>query len=224
MKFSVLTLFPELIETYCQTSMIGRAQKKSIIQVGTVNPRDFTEDVHHKVDDTPYGGGPGMVLMCEPILKAYRSLNARPSSKTILLTPAGAPFKQAMAKQWQAETDHIVMLCGHYEGFDARIPELIPHCEAVSIGDFILTGGELAALVLIDSISRLIPGVLGDETSHQDESFEGGLLEYPHYTRPQVFEGLSVPEVLLSGHHQNIATWRKAQALERTRQFRPDLL
>jgi tRNA (guanine37-N1)-methyltransferase len=224
-KFSVLTLFPELIESYTTTSIIGRAVANETIKVEVVNPRDFTTNKHKKVDDTPYGGGAGMVLACQPVVDAYRSLlPLNPKAKVILTSPAGQKFTHNLAMEWAETTDQLVILCGHYEGFDHRIFELIPELEEVSVGDFVVTGGELPALVMIDAVSRLVEGCVQAKESVENDSFYNGLLDFPHYTKPAVFEGLEVPPVLLSGNHAEIEKWRKAQALERTKAMRPDLL
>jgi tRNA (guanine37-N1)-methyltransferase len=221
MRFDVITLFPDIISNYCSFSIPGRAQREGIIAVNTVNPRDFTHDVHKKVDDTPYGGGAGMVLMCPPFYDAYESIAQAENSVSILLTPQGKVFNQAMAMDF-SKNDQIIMMCGHYEGFDERI-RMIPNIVEVSIGDFILTGGELPALCIIDAVTRLIPGTLGKDESTLEESFSEGLLEYPHYTRPYDFRGMKVPDILLSGNHKEIAKWRREQSLLRTAQKRPDL-
>ena len=224
-KFSVLTLFPELIESYTTTSIIGRAVANETIKVDVLNPRDFTTNKHKKVDDTPYGGGAGMVLACQPVVDAYRSLlPLNPKAKVILTSPAGKNFTHELAREWAETTDQLVILCGHYEGFDHRIFELIPALEEVSVGDFVVTGGELPALLMIDAVSRLVDGCVQAKESVENDSFYNGLLDFPHYTKPAVFEGLAVPTVLLSGNHAEIEKWRKAQALERTKAMRPDLL
>ena len=225
MKFSVLTLFPELIETYTTTSIIGRGVANGAITVEAINPRNFTTNKHKKVDDTPYGGGAGMVLACQPVIDAYRSLlPLNPKAKVILTSPTGQQFTHSLAKQWAETTDQLVILCGHYEGFDERIVELIPELEAVSVGDFVVTGGELPALLMIDAVSRLVAGCVQSQESVENDSFYNGLLDFPHYTKPALFEGLAVPPVLLSGNHAEIEKWRKAQALARTKAMRPDLL
>ncbi|MCS6266593.1 MAG: tRNA (guanosine(37)-N1)-methyltransferase TrmD [Vampirovibrio sp.] len=225
MKFSVLTLFPELIESYTTTSIIGRAVANETIKVDVLNPRDFTTNKHKKVDDTPYGGGAGMVLACQPVVDAYRSLlPLNPKAKVILTSPAGKKFTHELAMEWAEITDQLVILCGHYEGFDHRIFELIPALEEVSVGDFVVTGGELPALLMIDAVSRLVDGCVQAKESVENDSFYNGLLDFPHYTKPAVFEGLAVPTVLLSGNHAEIEKWRKAQALARTQDLRPDLL
>jgi tRNA (guanine37-N1)-methyltransferase len=221
MKFDVITLFPELIETYCSSSIIGRAGKNNIISISTVNPRDFTHDRHKTVDDTPYGGGAGMVLMCDPIFSAVESVKKEENSVLVLLTPQGKPFNQDMANDFSTK-DQIILMCGHYEGFDERIREGLNPVE-VSIGDFVLTGGELASLCIIDSVTRLLPGALGKDESASEDTFSSGLLEYPHYTRPPEYRGMRVPEILLSGNHQEIAKWRRKQSILRTMNKRPDL-
>lgn len=221
MKFSVLTLFPEMIDSYCDCSIMKRAKENNIIEVETINPRDFTLDKHKKVDDTPYGGGAGMVLMAQPYVDAYESVEKVENSLTVMLTPQGEPFNDEMSNEF-AKYDQIVMLCGHYEGFDERIREIIKPKE-VSIGDFVLTGGELPALCLIDSVSRKIDGTLGKIESADEDSFSNGLLEYPHYTKPRNYKGLEVPEVLLSGNHAQINKFRHEKSLERTKLKRKDL-
>ena len=225
MKFSVLTLFPELIESYTTTSIIGRAVANGTITVEAINPRDFTTNKHKKVDDTPYGGGAGMVLACQPVVDAYRSLlPLSPKAKVILTSPAGKKFTHNLAMELAETADQLVILCGHYEGFDERIVELIPEMEAVSVGDFVVTGGELPALLMIDAVSRLVEGCVQAKESVENDSFYNGLLDFPHYTKPAVFEGVEVPPVLLSGNHAEIEKWRNAQALARTQAMRPDLL
>ncbi len=221
MKFSVLTLFPEMIEAYCDCSIIKRAKENEIIKVETVNPRDFTLDKHKKVDDTPYGGGAGMVLMAQPYVDAYESVERCENSITVMLTPQGEVFDDKVANEL-AQYNQVVMLCGHYEGFDERIREIIKPRE-ISIGDFVLTGGELPALCLIDSISRKIEGTLGKIESADEDSFSNGLLEYPHYTKPRNFRGLEVPEVLLNGNHAEINKFRLEKSVERTQLKRKDL-
>jgi tRNA (guanine37-N1)-methyltransferase len=224
MKFSILTLFPDIIEAYASASIIGRAQKSQVIDVQAVNVRDFTTDPHRKVDDAPFGGGSGMVLACQPIESAYESLlPLEEPARVLMTTPTGRRFDHAYAKEL-SECRQLVILCGHYEGFDARIQQLIPRIEEVSIGDFVLTGGELPALCIMDAVARLIPGAVQKFSSVEADSFYDGLLDYPHYTRPAEYKGLKVPDVLLSGNHAAIAQWRKQQALEKTRQCRPDLI
>jgi len=227
MKFSVLTLFPDVIEAYCQSSIIGRGQQAGLITVNTINPRDFTTDPHKKVDEPPFGGGSGMVMTCQPIDDAFHSLLPLAQKHVVLITtPVGPVLTQQQAVQWAA-LDQVVILCGHYEGIDHRVFDLIPQLQPVSLGDFVLTGGELPALCILDAVSRYVPGVVQKADSVTEDSFsEGakGLLEHPHYTKPREYKGLLVPEVLLSGHHQNIAAWRQAQSLATTQHYRPDLL
>lgn len=222
MRFDVLTLFPEMIESYCNCSILKRAKDSGLISVNSINPRDYTLDKHKKVDDTPYGGGAGMVLMAQPYVDAYESIEQTQNCCTLMMTPQGEPFNNGIAKEL-ANFDQIIILCGHYEGYDERIREIIKPRE-ISLGDFVLTGGELPALCLIDCVSRKIEGVLGKIESADDDSFENGLLEYPQYTKPREYRGLKVPEVLLNGNHKEINEYRKQQMLERTKQRRPDLL
>lgn len=221
MKIDVLTLFPGMFAGPLDESIIKRAREKGILELGIHNLRDWTHDRHRTVDDKPFGGGPGMLLKPEPIFEAVEQLgNER--TKVILLSPSGRPFKQAMARELAKEV-HLLLVTGHYEGFDERVREHLADDE-ISIGDFVLTNGALPAMVVIDAVTRLLPGVLGDDESSRDESFSHGLLEYPHYTRPADFRGMKVPEMLLSGHHAEIAKWRAEQAKLRTREKRPDLL
>ncbi len=222
MRFDVLTLFPEMIETHCKYSILKRAVDAGIIAVNTINPRDFTLDKHRKVDDTPYGGGAGMVLMAQPYVDAYESIEKLENSITIMLSPQGEPLKENLVKDL-ANFDQIICLCGHYEGFDERIRDVIKPKE-ISIGDFVLTGGELPALCVIDAVSRKIEGTLGKIESAQDDSFSDGLLEYPQYTKPREYRGLKVPEVLLNGNHKEINEFRHNQRILRTKIKRPDLL
>ncbi len=219
MRFDVLTLFPDMIIDYCSQSIIRRAIE--VIFINTVNPRDYTEDKHKKVDDTPYGGGAGMVLMAQPYVDAYESVPKFEKTKTIMLSPQGQPLNDKKVNEL-AQYEQLILLCGHYEGFDERIRDIIQP-EEISIGDFVLTGGELPALCLIDSVSRKIDGTLGKIESAEDDSFSNGLLEYPHYTKPREYRGLKVPEVLLNGNHAEIEKFRYNQQLERTKQKRPDL-
>lgn len=221
MKFDVLTLFPGMIEGHCQSSILKRAVENKVIEVNTINPRDFTLDKHKKVDDTPYGGGAGMVLMAQPYVDAYESIEKCENSISIMLSPQGEVFNDEMSNEL-AKYDQIVLICGHYEGFDERIREIIKPKE-VSIGDFVLTGGELPALCLIDSISRKIEGTLGKSESAEFDSFSNGLLEYPHYTKPREYRGLKVPDVLLNGNHKEIEKFRHEKSLERTKLKRKDL-
>ena len=221
MRFDVLTLFPEFIQSYCDFSIMKRAKEGNVIALNTVNPRDFTGDKHKKVDDTPYGGGAGMVLMPQPYIDAYDSVEKLENSITVMLSPQGEPLSENLVVDL-AKYDQIVMLCGHYEGFDERIREIIKPKE-ISIGDFVLTGGELPALCLMDAVSRKIEGTLGKIESAHEDSFSNGLLEYPHYTKPRDFRGYKVPEVLLNGNHKEINEFRLEQQLERTKTRRPDL-
>lgn len=222
MKFDVLTLFPEMIESYCNCSILKRAKDSGLISVNSINPRDYTEDKHKKVDDTPYGGGAGMVLMAQPYVDAYESVEKLSNSCTLMMTPQGETFNNEIARELSS-FEQIIILCGHYEGYDERIREIIKPRE-ISIGDFVLTGGELPALCLIDCVSRKIDGVLGKIQSADEDSFENGLLEYPQYTKPREYRGLVVPKVLLNGNHKEIQEFRMQQMLERTKQRRPDLL
>ncbi len=221
MRFDVLTLFPEFICSYCDFSIMKRAKEGEVFTLNAVNPRDFTLDKHKKVDDTPYGGGAGMVLMPQPYIDAYKSVEKLENSITVMLSPQGEPLCEDLVLDL-AKYDQIVMLCGHYEGFDERIREIIKPKE-ISIGDFVLTGGELPALCLIDTVSRKLNGTLGKIESAEDDSFSNGLLEYPQYTRPREFEGYKVPEVLLNGNHKDINEFRYNMQLERTKLRRPDL-
>ena len=224
MNFHVLTLFPEMIEQGMNTSIIGRAIAGGYLTVQAVNIRDFAFNKHQKVDDYPYGGGAGMLMQAEPVYLAYESVEKKIGKKprVIYLTPQGKVFRQEMAREFACEED-LVFLCGHYEGIDERVLEEIV-TDYVSIGDYVLTGGELPAMVMMDSISRMVPGVLSNQESGETESFSGGLLEYPQYSRPEEWHGRKVPPVLLSGHHANIDAWRREQSLMRTAKYRPDLL
>ncbi len=222
MRFTVMTLFPEVFDSVLATSLFGKAVEKGLLDVDRINYRSFATGRHQVVDDTPYGGGSGMVIKVEPVARALDEVRSRdPLVHTILLTPQGKPFLQRDAERL-SEKNHLVLLCGRYEGVDERIRELVD--EELSIGDYVLSGGEAAAWVIMDAVSRLIPGVLGRSSSHEDESFSLGLLEYPQYTRPQVFRGMEVPKILLSGDHGAIADWRRKQALLRTANKRPDLV
>ncbi|OQB15764.1 MAG: tRNA (guanine-N(1)-)-methyltransferase [Firmicutes bacterium ADurb.Bin193] len=222
MRIDILTLFPEMVSGILSESIIGRAQKNGIISINCVNIRDFSTDRHRRVDDYPYGGGRGMIMQPEPIYRAYESLAKGGSPFVIYMSPQGRILNQKLAKEF-SQKEHIIILCGHYEGVDERIIEEIVDIE-VSIGDYVLTGGEIPAAVLCDAVCRLVPGVLPSEECFCDESHYNGLLEYPQYTRPPVFMGREVPPVLLSGHHANIVKWRKEKAKERTMQKRPDLM
>lgn len=221
MKFNIMTLFPEMVENYFNFSILKRAIDAGVIEICTTNPRDFTENKHKKVDDIPYGGGAGMVLMAQPYVDAYESINKNINSITVMLSPQGEPLTDNMVNEL-SHYNEMILLCGHYEGFDERIREIIKPKE-VSIGDFVLTGGELPALCLIDAVSRKLEGTLGKIESADEDSFSNGLLEYPHYTRPREYRGLKVPEVLLNGNHKDINEFRLNMALERTKQRRPDL-
>ncbi len=235
MKFYVMTLFPDMIQNAMKESIFGRAVEKEILSLKTINIRDFTKDKHKHVDDYPYGGGAGMVMQAEPVYNAFLSIMEEISGKeetdvderekkprVVYLTPQGKVFDQKMSEEL-AKEENLVFLCGHYEGIDERVLEMIV-TDNVSIGDYVLTGGELPAMVMMDSISRNIPGVLNNEVSAEFESFHDNLLEYPQYTRPEEFMGKKVPEVLLSGHHANIEKWRREQSLIRTFERRKDLL
>lgn len=219
MKITILTIFPEFFDSFQTTSIIKRALEQEKVIFETINFRDYTLDKHNKVDDTPCGGGQGMVLMCQPIIDCIKQIR-EPNSLVVMMTPQGTPFTQTLAREF-SNVQHLILLCGHYEGFDERIRDYIDL--EVSLGDFVLTGGEGAAMIIADAIIRLLDGVIQEE-SHLDDSFENGLLEYPQYTRPITFDGKQVPDVLLSGHHANIAKWRLKESLKRTLQKRPDLL
>ncbi|MCX8027577.1 MAG: tRNA (guanosine(37)-N1)-methyltransferase TrmD [Thermodesulfovibrionales bacterium] len=222
--FDVITIFPQIIHAYLKLSILKKATEGNLIDVKVYNLRDYTTDKHRMVDDYPYGGGPGMVMKVEPFYNAYNSLVSDGVDRfVVLLTPQGKTFNQEMALEFRERNERIVLLCGRYEGIDERVKELIVD-EEVSIGDYVLTGGELPALVIIDTVSRLMPDVLGDNESSVDETFSMGLLEYPQYTRPPEFMGLKVPDVLLSGNHNLIRQWRMKEAVRRTLKRRPDLL
>jgi len=224
MNYYILTLFPEMMEQTLHTSILGKAEEKGLIKIQAVNIRDYTKDRHQKTDDYPYGGGAGMVMQAQPIYDAYlavtEEIGYRP--RTVYLTPQGPTFTQSKAKELAAEKD-LVFLCGHYEGVDERVLEEIV-TDYVSIGDYVLTGGDLPAMVMIDAVSRMIPGVLTNEASGMAESFEGNLLEYPQYSRPFEWNGKKAPEILLSGDHRKIEIWRREQSILRTKKYRPDLL
>ena len=227
MRFHILTLFKDMVSDGLNTSILGRAMEKNLIETNVVDIRDYTLDKHKKVDDYPYGGGAGMLMQAQPVYDAYQAVYGQISEKTdkkprvIYVTPRGTTFSQKMAQELAREED-VVILCGHYEGIDERVLEEIV-TDYVSIGDYVLTGGELPAMVMVDCISRLVPGVLNNAESSVDESFSDGLLEYPQYSRPEVWHDKKVPEVLLSGHHANIAKWRHEKALEMTKKHRPDM-
>ena len=226
MKIDILTLFPEICRAPLSESMMKRAQENKIVDLRIHNLRDWTTDKHHIVDDAPFGGGQGMVMKPEPIFAAVEELQQsaikNPKSKIILMSPGGRRLDQKLATELSQES-HLIIICGHYEGVDHRVIEHIVDLE-ISIGDYVLTNGAIAAVVLVDAVARLLPGVLGHEQSAHDDSFSAGLLEAPQYTRPAEFRGWKIPEVLLSGNHAEIAKWRKEQALKRTKQNRPDLL
>ncbi|MBR7112840.1 MAG: tRNA (guanosine(37)-N1)-methyltransferase TrmD [Clostridia bacterium] len=226
MRFDIMTLFPQFVEGVLGESIIGRAQKSGAITVNTYNIRDYSKDKHHRVDDTPYGGGRGMLMMAPPIYDCYEDIVAKsdPEAKrhVIYMSPRGKVFTQEKAKEL-AGYDQLIILCGHYEGVDVRVIEEIVD-EEVSIGDFVLTGGELPACIVTDAVARLVDGVLADPECYEKESISSGLVEYPQYTRPFEFHGKCVPEVLISGHHKNIEKWRTEAAIEETKRLRPDLL
>jgi tRNA (guanine37-N1)-methyltransferase len=226
MRFQVVTIFPELIEAFASHGLIAKAVESGVLQLDTCSPRRFTSDKHQSVDDAPYGGGSGMVMTPEPLahaMEALDQLSTREGAKAairVLLTPQGEPFTQASARRFAA-LPALMLICGRYEGVDERVRNLVS--EQISLGDFVLNGGEVAAMAIIESVSRLLPGMLGNAESLAEESHAAGLLEYPHYTRPRAFRGMEVPDVLLSGNHAAIARWRRKQALQRTRALRPDL-
>ena len=224
MNYHVLTLFPEMVENGLNTSIIGRAMEKGLLSLNTVNIRDYAGNKHGKVDDYPYGGGAGMVMQAEPVYQAYLAVRQKISStpRVVYLTPQGSVFTQEKAKELAKEED-LVFLCGHYEGVDERVLEEIV-TDYLSVGDYVLTGGEPPAMVIIDAVSRMVPGVLSNESSASEESFSGNLLEYPQYSRPEVWRDKAVPSVLLSGHHGNVEKWRREQSVMRTAKWRPDLL
>jgi tRNA (guanine37-N1)-methyltransferase len=223
MKCDVLTLFPGILTAYLNESILKRAREKNLLDVKLYNIRDFASGPHRTVDDSPYGGGSGMVFKPEPVFRAIDFLKEDGDlRKVILLSPQGKPYNQSMAEAYSREKKRFVFICGRYEGIDERVKTLVD--EEVSIGDYVITGGELAALVIIDAVTRLIPGALGDEKSVEDESFSWGLLDYPHYTRPREFRGMQVPEALVSGNHKEIWLWRRREALRKTLKKRPDLI
>ncbi len=221
MKIDILTLFPEMFDGVLSASILGRAQQSGILSIETHDIRAFADNKHRKTDDYPFGGGAGLVMMAQPIFDCMESVCGGERPHRIMLTPRGKLLTSERAKEL-SKLDRIVLLCGHYEGVDERVNTLID--EEISIGDYVLTGGELPALVLMDAVSRMVPGVLSNEESGEDESFMNGLLEYPQYTRPEVFMGRPVPEILKSGHHANIARWRRNESLRRTKEVRPELL
>ena len=219
MRFDILTLHPDMLTGPLQTSILGRAQAAGVLSIGVHDIRDYAENKHKTVDDAPYGGGAGMVMRVDIVARAIAAVRT-PASLVLLTSPGGVPFVQARAEEL-AQLPHLIIVCGHYEGIDARIEALVDGL--LSIGDFVLTGGEIAAAAVVDAVARLLPGVLGNADSAREESFSSGLLEYPQYTRPQEWEGARVPDVLLSGHHENIANWRHQQSVLRTKNLRPDL-
>ncbi len=221
LEIDIITIFPGMLRGFLEESMLGRATANGLAVFRTIDLRDFTEDVHRTTDDRPYGGGPGMVMKPEPLFKAVEAVK-RPESRVVLMTPQGEPFTQRCAERLSRER-HLVFVCGHYEGVDERVRESLVTDE-VSIGDYVLTNGALAAAVVVDAVVRLVPGVLGGEGATEDESFSQGLLEYPQYTRPASFRGMDVPGILTSGNHAEVAKWRRERAAERTRLRRPDLI
>ena len=224
MRFDILTLFPEMFEAVLDNSIIGRAKKKGILTLNYVQIRDYAYNKHRQVDDYPYGGGAGMIMQAEPVFEAYQSVcgNLDYKPKTIYLSPQGKPFRQGTAKRL-AKEDHIILLCGHYEGVDQRVLDEIVDME-ISLGDFVLTGGEIAAMAVVDTTARLIPGVLKSEQAFSEESHYNGLLEYPQYTRPEVWHGRTVPDILLSGHHKNIEGWKREMSIRTTFEKRRGML
>jgi tRNA (guanine37-N1)-methyltransferase len=222
LRFDIITIFPEIFSSVLNESMMKRAQEKKKVVFKVHDLRDYTKDSHRKVDDRPFGGGPGMVMTPQPLVDAVKKIKGRRKAKVIYMCPGGEVFKQKKAKAL-AQEKNIILICGHYEGIDERVREMVVD-ESLSIGDYVLTGGELPAMVVVDAVTRLIPGVLGKEASLTDESFEHDLLEYPQYTRPANFCGKEVPPVLLSGNHLAVKKWRMAQALERTKKIRPDIM
>ena len=222
MRIDIITIFPEMFKSILNESILKRAQEKKKVVIRLHNLRDYTTDKHKKVDDRPFGGGPGMVMTPQPFFDALKKIKGKRKAKVILMCPSGKTFTQKYAKNL-AKNKNLIILCGHYEGMDERVREKLVD-ENISIGDYVLTGGELPALVLVDCLVRLIPGVLGKEMSLWDESFENGLLEYPQYTRPANFRGIKVPNVLLSGNHRDIEEWRKQESMKKTKKYRPDLL
>ena len=227
MRFDIMTLFPELVQTVLGESIIGRAQKSGAIEVYCHNIRDFSDNKHRKVDDTPYGGGKGMLMMPQPIYNCYEHVmslqkTSDVKSRVVYMSPAGSVLNQKKAEEL-SQYEHLLILCGHYEGVDRRVIDEIVD-EEISIGDYVLTGGEIPACILVECVARLVDGVLSDPECHTNESFSSGYLEYPQYTRPYEFHGVKVPDVLISGHHENIDKWRKEQALNLTKERRPDIL
>lgn len=223
LRVDVVTLFPGMLAGFLEESMMKRASMAGLVEFNIINPRDFTTDKHNTTDDRPFGGGPGMVMKCEPLFAAVESVKT-PESRVVLMTPSGKPFQQAAARRLADDCSHLIIICGHYEGVDQRVVDALVD-EEISIGDYVLTNGALSAAVVIDAVVRLLPGALGaGEIATEDESFSSGLLEFPQYTRPPEFRGMKVPEILFSGDHGKIAEWRHKQALERTAERRSDLL
>ncbi len=222
MRIDIITIFPKIFDSFLNESIIKRAQVNKKIVINVHDLREYTEDKHKKVDDRPFGGGPGMVMMAQPFFDAVKKIKSKRDSRVIMMCPSGKKLNQKIAKNL-SKLKNLVIICGHYEGIDERVREEIVD-ETISVGDYVLTGGELPALTLIDCVTRLIPGVIGKEESLTDESFENGLLEYPQFTRPANFRGIKVPNVLLSGNHSLIENWRKEQSVKRTKKYRPDLL
>ncbi len=224
MKFYIMTLFPEMVLSGLHTSIIGRAAAKGLLSIEAVNIRDYAFNKHNSVDDYPYGGGAGMLMQAEPVYQAYQAVKDRlkKTPRVIYLSPQGRTFRQSMAEEFARETE-LVLLCGHYEGIDERVLEEIV-TDYVSVGDYVLTGGEIPAMLIVDAVSRLVPGVLHNDVSAEFESFQDNLLEYPQYSRPEIWHEKRVPEVLLSGHHANVEKWRREQSVLRTAKLRPDLL
>lgn len=222
LRFDIITIFPGMFSPVLDESILKIAQEKKKISIRVHDLRDYTDDKHRKVDDRPFGGGPGMVMTPQPLFEAVKKIKGRKKAKVILMTASGDRLTQGRARDLSREKN-LIIICGHYEGIDERVREALVD-ENLSIGDYVLTGGELPAMVLVDCLSRLVPGVLGKEESLKFESFDNNLLEYPHYTRPANFRGMKVPDVLLSGHHKKIQEWQKAQAVARTKKIRPDLI
>ncbi|HOY10802.1 MAG TPA: tRNA (guanosine(37)-N1)-methyltransferase TrmD [Candidatus Omnitrophota bacterium] len=221
-RFDIITIFPAVFEPVFNESIIKRAKEKKKVQIRVHDLRTYSRDKHKKVDDRPFGGGPGMVMTPQPLFDAVKRIKGRRKAKVLLMCPGGTPLTQKKARSL-AQERNLILICGHYEGVDERVRQAVVD-ESLSVGDYVLTGGEVPAMTVVDAVTRLIPGVLGKEASLEDESFEKGLLEYPHYTRPADFRGMKVPEVLLSGHHADITRWRHEQAVKRTKKIRPELL
>ena len=222
MRIDIITIFPEVLLPVLQAGILGRAQARDLLTVNVHNLRDFTTDRHQTVDDYPYGGGAGMILKPEPLFAAIRAIQPEPTARVIYLTPQGTPFNQSCAEVLSLES-HLILICGRYKGIDERV-RLKLVTDEISIGDYVLSGGEIPALVLVDAIGRVLPRALGNYESAQEDSFSQGLLDCPHYTRPAEYEGMKVPDILLSGHHENITHWQREQSLKRTAERRPDLL